>query len=41
MIARTEYLDQLIRFRDKQLIKVVTGIRRQQFISVYAGTGQS
>ena len=24
----TEYLDQLIRFRDKQLIKVVTGIRR-------------
>ena len=28
MINRKEYLDQLIRFRDKQLIKVVTGIRR-------------
>jgi predicted AAA+ superfamily ATPase len=28
MIARREYLDTLIRFRDKQLIKVVTGIRR-------------
>jgi predicted AAA+ superfamily ATPase len=28
MIARPEYLDNLIRFRDKQLIKVVTGIRR-------------
>lgn len=28
MIARTEYLDRLISFRDKQLIKVVTGIRR-------------
>lgn len=28
MIARNEYLDQLIGFRDKQLIKVVTGIRR-------------
>lgn len=28
MIARQEYLDNLISFRDKQLIKVVTGIRR-------------
>jgi len=28
MIKRTEYLDQLISFRDKQLIKVVMGIRR-------------
>lgn len=28
MIARKEYLDSLISFRDKQLIKVVTGIRR-------------
>jgi predicted AAA+ superfamily ATPase len=28
MIARQEYLDNLIGFRDKQLIKVVTGIRR-------------
>ena len=28
MIMRQEYLDTLIRFRDKQLIKVVTGIRR-------------
>ncbi|GHS88416.1 ATPase [Synergistales bacterium] len=28
MIPRQEYLDYLIRFRDKQLIKVVTGIRR-------------
>jgi len=28
MIPRSEYLDTLIRFRDKQLIKVVTGIRR-------------
>jgi predicted AAA+ superfamily ATPase len=28
MIVRTEYLDQLISFRDKQLIKVITGIRR-------------
>ena len=28
MIKRTEYLNQLISFRDKQLIKVVTGIRR-------------
>ena len=28
MIPRPEYLDTLIRFRDKQLIKVVTGIRR-------------
>ncbi|MDO4266765.1 MAG: ATP-binding protein [Eubacteriales bacterium] len=28
MIARNEYLDNLIRFKDKQLIKVVTGIRR-------------
>ena len=28
MIQRQEYLDNLIRFKDKQLIKVVTGIRR-------------
>ncbi|MCL2639168.1 MAG: ATP-binding protein [Oscillospiraceae bacterium] len=28
MIARKEYLDTLISFRDKKLIKVVTGIRR-------------
>ena len=28
MIPRQEYMDTLIRFRDKQLIKVVTGIRR-------------
>lgn len=28
MLERREYLDNLIRFRDKQLIKVVTGIRR-------------
>ncbi|MDR2519724.1 MAG: ATP-binding protein [Eubacteriaceae bacterium] len=28
MIARQEYLENLISFRDKQLIKVVTGIRR-------------
>ena len=28
MIQRPQYLDNLIRFRDKQLIKVVTGIRR-------------
>ena len=28
MIKRQEYLDSLIRFRDKKLIKVITGIRR-------------
>ena len=28
MIERKEYLDQLIRFKDKDLIKVITGIRR-------------
>ena len=28
MIARTEYLDELIHFKDKQLIKVISGIRR-------------
>lgn len=28
MIARNEYLENLIHFKDKQLIKVVTGIRR-------------
>ena len=28
MINRTEYLEQLKRFKDKDLIKVVTGIRR-------------
>jgi predicted AAA+ superfamily ATPase len=27
MIKRTEYLDQLLSFREKRLIKVVTGIR--------------
>lgn len=28
MIPRNEYLENLLRFRDKQLIKIVTGIRR-------------
>ena len=28
LLQRTEYLDRLIAFRDKQLIKIVTGIRR-------------
>ena len=28
MIERTEYLELLKRFKDKDLIKVVTGIRR-------------
>ena len=28
MITRQNYLDNLIRFKDKQLIKVVTGVRR-------------
>lgn len=28
MIQRKEYLKKLIAFRDKQLIKVVTGVRR-------------
>lgn len=28
MIGRDEYLDILKRFKDKQLIKVITGIRR-------------
>ena len=28
MIERTEYLEQLKKFKDKDLIKVVTGIRR-------------
>jgi len=28
LIARPDYLNQLISFKDKQLIKVVTGIRR-------------
>ncbi|MCL2392897.1 MAG: AAA family ATPase, partial [Oscillospiraceae bacterium] len=28
MIQRPEYLDSLISFRDKKLIKIVTGIRR-------------
>ena len=28
MIQRKEYLDNLLSFQDKQLIKVVTGIRR-------------
>lgn len=28
MIERIEYLEQLKRFKDKDLIKVVTGIRR-------------
>ena len=40
MIERTEYLEELKKWKDKDLIKVVTGIRRcgkstlfQQFIS--------
>ena len=28
MIERQEYLETLIRFKDKELIKIVTGIRR-------------
>lgn len=28
MIQRTEYLNKLINFKDKKLIKVITGIRR-------------
>ena len=28
LITRTEYLNKLIAFKDKQLIKVITGIRR-------------
>ena len=28
VIQRQEYLDKLIAFKDKQLIKIVTGIRR-------------
>ena len=28
MIARDEYLNMLKRFKDKELIKVITGIRR-------------
>ena len=28
LLARPQYLDQLISFRDKKLIKVITGIRR-------------
>ena len=28
LIPRTEYLNKLIAFKDKQLIKIVTGIRR-------------
>lgn len=28
VIARQKYLDQLMRFRDRGLIKVVTGVRR-------------
>lgn len=28
IIQRTEYLNKLIAFKDKQLIKIVTGIRR-------------
>lgn len=28
MIERNDYLNKLIRFKDKELIKVVTGIRR-------------
>lgn len=28
MIQRPEYLDTLIRFKEKDLIKVITGIRR-------------
>ena len=46
MIERTEYLEQLKRFKDKDLIKVVTGIRRcgkstlfEQFIDYLKETG--
>ena len=46
MIERTEYLEQLKRFKDKDLIKVVTGIRRcgkstlfELFISYLKETG--
>ena len=46
MIERTEYLEQLKRFKDKDLIKVVTGIRRcgkstlfELFINYLKGTG--
>ena len=28
MIERTKYLEELVRWKDKDLIKVVTGIRR-------------
>lgn len=28
MIPRTKYLDQLMAFKDKDLVKVVTGVRR-------------
>ena len=28
MLQRQEYLDKLIGFKDKQLIKVITGVRR-------------
>ena len=28
MIERREYLEQLIRWKDKQVIKVITGVRR-------------
>ena len=28
LIQRKEYLDKLIAFKDKQIIKVVTGVRR-------------
>ena len=28
MIERKEYMNELIRFKDKELIKVITGIRR-------------
>ena len=28
MVERKEYLDQLIQWKDEQVIKVVTGIRR-------------
>ena len=46
MIQRQEYLNSLIRFRDKQLIKVITGIRRcgkstlmEQFRNYLLGDG--
>ena len=48
MIERTEYLEELKRWKDKDLIKVITGIRRcgkstlfQLFIDYLKSTGIS